>query len=104
MSRFLGLLTHSDTKVLVSIVDALPAVISHTKLNPQMINQYISLLDHQDKQVVSAMCRQLSELVCQGVQSDSSQVLFLNLVFFKRLEGYYVIFWGVLLILLMIYY
>ncbi|XP_047501891.1 serine/threonine-protein kinase ATR-like [Penaeus chinensis] len=75
VSRFLGLLTHSDTKVLVSIIDALPAVITHTKLNPHMINQYLSLLDHQDKQVVSAMCRQLSELVCQGVQSDSSQDL-----------------------------
>ena len=77
VSRYLGLLNHADTNIIVTIVEALPAVVTHTNLTSQMINQYLSLLDHRDKRVVSAICRQLPELISQHGPADPSQVILL---------------------------
>ncbi|KAK8731546.1 hypothetical protein OTU49_007362 [Cherax quadricarinatus] len=73
VSQFLELLTHTETNIVMAVVDALPAVVSHTAINSQMLNQYLSLLTHQEKAVVSAICKQLPILVSSQSQSTSNQ-------------------------------
>lgn len=64
VSRFLGLLRHPDTAVVVAVVEALPTVVMHTTISSIMVSQYLTLLTHRDKAVVSALCQQLPALVC----------------------------------------
>lgn len=71
VSRFLGLLGHPDTAVVLAMVEALPTVVMHTNLTSAIVNQYLALLTHQDKGVVSALCQRLPILVCVKEQHPS---------------------------------
>ncbi|KAG7176083.1 serine/threonine-protein kinase atr-like [Homarus americanus] len=73
VSRFLELLNHAEADIVIALIEALPAVVSHTTVNSQMMNQYLLLLTHQNKTVVTAFCKQLPTLVCCQGQNPSIQ-------------------------------
>ncbi|XP_050687762.1 serine/threonine-protein kinase ATR-like isoform X2 [Eriocheir sinensis] len=73
VSRFLGLLGHHDTAVVVAVVEALPTVVMHTTITSPMVSQYLALLTHQDKAVVSVLCQQLPALVCVREQHPNQE-------------------------------
>nr|XP_045585132.1 serine/threonine-protein kinase atr-like isoform X1 [Procambarus clarkii] len=73
VSQFLELLSHKERSIIIAVVEALPAVVSHTAVNSQMMIQYLSLLTHQEKTVVCALCKQLPTLVCPSNKSQPNQ-------------------------------
>ncbi|KAK3852062.1 hypothetical protein Pcinc_041331, partial [Petrolisthes cinctipes] len=74
VSRFLELLRLSnDAGVVVAVVESLPAVVNHSTTNTHVINQYLFLLSHPEKSVVSALARNIGILVCPPGQPPPSQ-------------------------------
>ncbi|KAK4291990.1 hypothetical protein Pmani_035204 [Petrolisthes manimaculis] len=78
VSHFLELLRLSNdvVVVVVAVVESLPAVVNHsTTTNTHVINQYLFLLSHPDKSVVSALAGNIGILVCPPGQDSKNLIV-----------------------------
>ncbi|KAK4307811.1 hypothetical protein Pmani_020445 [Petrolisthes manimaculis] len=78
-SHFLELLRLSNDAVVVvvAVVESLPAVVNHstTTTSTHVINQYLFLLSHPDKSVVSALAGNIGILVCPPGQDSKNLIV-----------------------------